>query len=186
LKDGKSNSTKEHELKEEYPHNIVLRRSVRERRKPERYTPPSLCSKFSLSITDDDPRTVREVVDSEDEKLWKKTMINEEMEAMDKNEAWDLVELSTGINPIGSKWMFKNKLNAEGKFQKYKAQLVAKNYSQVEGIDFGNIFPHIAKLTSTRFLFLLLLFFFFEVEHMDVNTSFLHGDLEEEICMKQS
>jgi hypothetical protein len=46
-----------------------------------------------LFITDDDPRTVREAVDSEDGKLWKKAMV-EEMEALDKNEAWDLVEFS--------------------------------------------------------------------------------------------
>jgi hypothetical protein len=36
----------------------------------------------------------------------------EEMEALDKNEAWDLVELLTGRNPIGIKWVFKKKLNA--------------------------------------------------------------------------
>jgi hypothetical protein len=35
-----------------------------------------------------------------------------EMESLDKNEAWDLVELSTGRNPIGRKWVFKNNLNA--------------------------------------------------------------------------
>jgi hypothetical protein len=71
---------------------------------------------------------------------------------LDKNEAWDLVELSTGRNPIGNKWVFKNKLNAEGKVEKYKAWLVAKGYSQVEGIDFGDIFSPVAKLTSIRFI----------------------------------
>ena len=47
--------------------------------------------------------------------------MEEEITSMDKNEAWDLVELSTGRNPIGSKWVFKNKLNAKGKVEKYKA-----------------------------------------------------------------
>jgi hypothetical protein len=84
-----------------------------------------------LSITDDDPRTVREAVDSEDGNLCKKA-IDEEMEALDKNEAWYLVEFLTGINPIGSKWVFKNKLDVEGKVEKCKAQLVAKGYSQFE------------------------------------------------------
>jgi hypothetical protein len=72
LKDDESDSTKEHESKEEDPHTLVLRRSVRERRKPERYTPPDFHSNFSLFITDDDPRTVREAVDSEDGKLYEK------------------------------------------------------------------------------------------------------------------
>jgi hypothetical protein len=137
-----------------------------------------------LSITDDDPRTVREAVDSEDGKLWKKAMV-EEMTTLDKNEAWDLVELSTGRNPIGNKWVFKKKLNAEGKVEKYKARLVAKGYSQVEGIDFGEIFSLVSKLTSIRFMLSVVVAFDFEVEQMDVKTTFLHGDLEEEIYMKQ-
>jgi hypothetical protein len=101
LKDNESDSTEEQESEEEEPHTPVLRRSVWERRKLERYTPPDFHSNFSLFITDDDPRTVREAVDSEDGKLWKKAMV-EEMAALDKNEAWDLVELSTGRNPIGT------------------------------------------------------------------------------------
>jgi hypothetical protein len=50
----------------------------------------------------------------------------EEMEALDKSEDWDLVEFLTGIKPIGSKWVFKKKLNAEDKVEKYKAWLVEK------------------------------------------------------------
>jgi hypothetical protein len=136
-----------------------------------------------LSITDDDTRIVKEAVDLEDGKIWKKAM-NEEMVALDKNEAWDLVELSTGRNPIGKKWVFKNKLNAECKVEKYKARLVAKGYSQVEGIDFGEIFSLVDRLTSIRFMLSFVATFDFEVEHIDVKTTFLHGDLEEEIYMK--
>jgi hypothetical protein len=116
-----------------------------------------------LSITDDDPRIVREAVDSEDGNLWKRAM-EEEMPSLDKNEAWDLVEFPTGRNPIGSKWVFKKKLNAEGKVEKYKARLVAKGYSQVEGIDFGEIFSPVAKLTSIRFLLSIATAFYFEIE----------------------
>jgi hypothetical protein len=104
---------------------------------------------------------------------------------LDKNEAWDLVELPTGRNPMGNKWVFKKKLNAEGKVEKYKARLVAKGYSQVEGIDLGEIFSHVAKLTSIIFMLFVVAAFDFEIEQMDVKTTFLHGDLEEEIFMKQ-
>jgi hypothetical protein len=161
-----------------------LRRSDRERRLPERYSPSDFRSNFALSITDDDPRTAREAVDSEDGNLWKRAM-EEEMASLDKNEAWDLVELPIGRKPIGNKWVFKKKLNAEGKVEKYEARLVAKGYSQVEGIDFGEIFSLVAKLTSIRFMLYVVAAFDFEVGQMDVKTTFLHGDLEEEIFMKQ-
>ena len=54
--------------------------------------------------------------------------MDEEMVALDKNEAWDLVEFMNGRNPIGNNWVFKNKLNVEGKVDTYKAQLVEKGY----------------------------------------------------------
>eukprot|EP00253_Pinus_taeda_P002699 PITA_02699 len=69
----------------------------------------------------------------------------DEMASLHKNEAWDVAELSAGRKPIGSKWVFKKNTNAEGKVEKYKARLVAKGYSQVPGIDFGDIFSPIAK-----------------------------------------
>jgi hypothetical protein len=74
LKDDESNSTEEHESEEEDPHTPILRRSDRERRLPKRYSPYDFHSNFSLSITDDDPRTVREAVDSKDGNLWKRAM----------------------------------------------------------------------------------------------------------------
>jgi hypothetical protein len=148
------------------------------------YTPSYFCSNFALSITDDDPINVKEGVDLEDENLCKKAM-DEEMAALDKNEAWDLVELPTGRNLIDNKWVFKRKLNEEEKVEKYKARLVVKGYSQVEGIDFGEIFSPVAKLTSIGFMLSVVAAFDFEVEQMDMKTTFLHGDLEEEIYMKQ-
>eukprot|EP00253_Pinus_taeda_P031714 PITA_31714 len=109
----------------------------------------------------------------------------DEMASLHKNEAWDLVELSAGRKPIGNKWAFKKNTNTKGKVEKYKARLVAKGYSQVPGIDFGDIFAPVAKVTSIRLLLSIVVAFDFEVEQMDVKTTFLHGDLEEEIYMKQ-
>ena len=96
---------------------MVVRRSIRERRQLERYSPYDFSSNFTLSITNDDPRTVKEAVDSKDGKLWKEAMVHE-LASLDKNEAWDLVELLDGRKPIGRKWVFKKKMNAEGKVEK--------------------------------------------------------------------
>ena len=62
---------------EEEPHTPTLRRLVRERRQLERYYPLNFHYNFSLDITDDDPRNVKEVVDLEDGKLWKKVTVEE-------------------------------------------------------------------------------------------------------------
>ena len=64
LKKYELDSTAEEDSEEEEPQNLDLRRSVQERRQLERYIPSTFCSNFALSITDDDPRTVREVVNS--------------------------------------------------------------------------------------------------------------------------
>jgi hypothetical protein len=70
--------------------------------------------------------------------------------------------VSSRRKPIGNKWVFKKKLNAECKVEKYKSRLVAKGYSQVEGIDFGDIFSHVAKLNYIRFLLSIATAFYFE------------------------
>ena len=54
--------------------------------------------------------------------------------------------LPNGRKPIRKKWVFKKKLNVTGQVEKYKSQLVAKGYSQVEGVTFGEISSPIAKL----------------------------------------
>eukprot|EP00253_Pinus_taeda_P028595 PITA_28595 len=101
----------------------------------------------------------------------------DEMASLHKNEAWDLAELPAGRNPIGSKWVFKKKTNAEGKVEKYKGWLVSKGYSQVLGIDFGDSFSPVAKVTSIRLLLSIFVAFDLKVEQMDVKIAFLHGDL---------
>lgn len=50
--------------------------------------------------------------------------------SIEKNQTWSLVELPYGAKPIGLKWVFKLKRNADGRIIKYKARLVAKRYVQ--------------------------------------------------------
>jgi len=119
LKEEESDSVVEEESEDEEPQTPAVRRSVRERRQPERYSPSAFYSNFSLSVIDDDPRTVKEVVDSEDGKVWKEAMVDD-MASLQKNEAWGLVELPARRKPIGSKWVFKKKTNAEGKVENTK------------------------------------------------------------------
>eukprot|EP00253_Pinus_taeda_P013498 PITA_13498 len=86
LKEEEYDSTAEEESEDEEPQTPDVRRSVRERRKQERYSPYAFSSNFALSVTPDDPKTMMEEVDSEDGKLWKEAMVDE-MESLHRNEA---------------------------------------------------------------------------------------------------
>jgi hypothetical protein len=98
-----------------------------------------------LAFIDEDPKLVREEVDSIQGKLWKDAMV-EEMESLHKNDMCVLVGLPNGIKPIYSKWVFKKKMKTIGQDEKFKYLLVAKGYSQFEGVDFGDIFSPISKI----------------------------------------
>lgn len=127
---------------------------------------------------------VKEAINLREGELWGKAM-EEEMESLRKYETWDVFMLPNGRKPVSSKWVFRKKMNETGKVEKYKALLVAKGYSLVEVIDFRKIFSHVTKLASIGVLIPLATTFDLEIKQMDVKTSFLHGDLEEEIYMKQ-
>jgi hypothetical protein len=74
------------------------------------YSPHDFLSTFVLSTIDDEPRIVREAINLTYGRLWNEAMV-EEMKSLHNNETWDLVELPNGRNPVGIKWVFKNKLN---------------------------------------------------------------------------
>ena len=81
----------------------------------------------------------------------------DEMASLHKNDAWDLVELPAGRKTIGSKWVFKKKMNVEGKVEKYKARLVAKGYFQVRELILVIFFLLLPKLLLLDYFYLLLL-----------------------------
>lgn len=100
-------------------------------------------------------------------------------------DTWDLICFIEGRKAIGCKWVYKKKFGANNSLEKYKARLVVKGYSHREGVDFGEIFSHVAKLSSIRLILSIIVSNDFEIEKMDVKIAFLHGDLEEEIYMQQ-
>ena len=67
--------------------------------------------------------------------------MNAELDQIEKNQTWDLVPRPKDKNVIGTKWVFKNKMNEDGQVVRNKARLVCKGYSQVEGVDYEETFP---------------------------------------------
>ncbi|KAL0325089.1 UNVERIFIED_CONTAM: Retrovirus-related Pol polyprotein from transposon RE1 [Sesamum radiatum] len=72
---------------------------------------------------------------------WREAM-NHELTALENNHTWELTTLPEGKRAIGSKWVYKVKLNPDGTVERYKARLVAKGYNQIEGLDINNAFLH--------------------------------------------
>jgi len=96
-----------------------------------------------------------------------------------------LVPRPNDKNVIGTKWIFKNKLNENGDVSTNKARLVCKVYAQQEGIDFEETFAPVASLEAIRMFLALSSFQKFKVFQMDVKSTFLYGDLEEEVYIEQ-
>jgi len=172
--------TSEPEISTDFSREVPVGRPVRNRRPSSRYP----FDEYVMLTDAGDPECYQEAVESEQKKYWLSAM-HEEMDSLQKNHTYDLVELPKGKKLLKNKWVFKLKSH-EGKSQpRYKARLVVKGFGQRQGIDFTEIFSPVVKMTSIRVALGLAACQDLEIEQMDVKTAFLHGDLDEEIYMEQ-
>ena len=111
------------------------------------------------------------------------TAMNEEYNSIMRNKTWELVELPKDKLPIGSEWLFKYKLKDNGSVDKFKERLIAKGYSQQEGIDFEETYAQIAELNTIRLLVALATKHNWRIHQLDVKSSFVNGDLKEEVYL---
>ncbi|KAI5351572.1 hypothetical protein L3X38_004463 [Prunus dulcis] len=108
-----------------------------------------------------------------------------ELQAMEANKVWELVELQQGMKPIGCKWVFKTKRESKGNIERHKARLVAKGFTQQEGIDYTKTFSPVSTKDAFWIIMALVTHFDMFLHQMDVKTAFLNGKLSEEIVMQQ-
>lgn len=105
------------------------------------------------------------------------------MEALRKNDTWDVVELPREKKIVGCKWVFTVKSKADCTVERYKARLVAKGFTQTHGIDYQETFAPVAKINSIRVLLSLAINANWPLYQLDVKNAFLNGDLENEVFM---
>ncbi|KAK1632460.1 hypothetical protein QYE76_006775 [Lolium multiflorum] len=115
---------------------------------------------------------------------WRNAM-EEEFQALQKNNTWRLVPPVSGVNIIDSKWVFKVKKHADGSIERYKAWLVAKGLKQRYELDYEDTFSLVVKPTTIRLLLSLAVMRGWSLRQLDVQNAFLHGVLEEEVYVRQ-
>lgn len=128
-----------------------------------------------------EPTSYQEVMKDEQ---WKRAM-DDEYDALIKNDTWKLVPFSNQKNVIDCRWVFKIKRKADGSIDCYKARLVAKGFKQRFGIDYEETFSPVVKPATIWLILSLVVSYGCNLRQLDVENTFLHGVLEEEVYMGQ-
>ncbi|GJT75948.1 retrovirus-related pol polyprotein from transposon TNT 1-94 [Tanacetum coccineum] len=111
--------------------------------------------------------------------------MQEELNQFIANDVWELVPQPRNMTIIGTKWVFRNKLDENGIVSRNKARLVAQGYNQQEGIDYDETYALVARLESIRILLAYACALDFKLFQMDVKSAFLNGFINEEVYMAQ-
>jgi hypothetical protein len=110
--------------------------------------------------------------------------MQEELNNFKRNRVWSLVERPK-LNVVGTKWVFCNKQDEHGVVIRNKIRLVAKGYSQVEGLDFDETFAPVARLESIRILLAYVTHHYFNLYQIDIKSAFLNELIKKEVYVDQ-
>uniref|UniRef100_A0A0W0FZG2 Reverse transcriptase Ty1/copia-type domain-containing protein n=1 Tax=Moniliophthora roreri TaxID=221103 RepID=A0A0W0FZG2_MONRR len=105
---------------------------------------------------------------------------HDELKSLQERNVYKLVDLPQGQKAIKSRWVFDVKTDGH-----YKARFVAKGFSQVEGIDYDELFSPVVRFETVRVLLALAALEDWDIQAIDVKTAFLYGELDKEIYMEQ-
>ncbi|GJX37104.1 retrovirus-related pol polyprotein from transposon TNT 1-94 [Tanacetum coccineum] len=111
--------------------------------------------------------------------------MQEELNQFIANDVWELFALPISQSVIGTKWVFRNKLDENDTVSRNKARLVAQGYNQQEGIDYDETYAPVARLESIRILLDIACANDFKLYKMDVKSSFLNSFINEEVYIAQ-
>ncbi|XP_048496525.1 uncharacterized mitochondrial protein AtMg00810-like [Beta vulgaris subsp. vulgaris] len=111
--------------------------------------------------------------------------MDDEFNALIKNETWELVPRPPNVNVIRSMWIFAHKEKADGEFELHRACLVGDGKTQQVGIDCGDTFSPVVKLATIHTVLSLSLSKKWPLHQLDVKNAFYHGELKETVYMHQ-
>nr|GEY43706.1 retrovirus-related Pol polyprotein from transposon TNT 1-94 [Tanacetum cinerariifolium] len=118
------------------------------------------------------------------EDCWFQAM-QDEIHEFDRLQVWESVPQPECVMIIALKWIYKVKLDEYGDVLKNKARLVAKGYRQEKGIDFEESFAPVARIEAIRIFIANAASKNMTIYQMDVKTTFLNGELKEEVYVSQ-
>ncbi|KAG7585301.1 Reverse transcriptase RNA-dependent DNA polymerase [Arabidopsis thaliana x Arabidopsis arenosa] len=110
--------------------------------------------------------------------------IDKEIGAMESTDTWEITTLPPGKKAVGCKWIFTLKFYADGTLERYKARIVAKGFTQKEGLDYTETFSPVAKMVTVKMLLKISASKKWFLNQLDISNAFLNGDLEEDIYMR--
>nr|GFB24617.1 Gag-Pol polyprotein [Tanacetum cinerariifolium] len=136
---------------------------------------------YDAFLTSVEPKTYKEALT---QACWIEAM-QEELNEFERLEVWELIPRPDQVMVITLKWIYKVKLDELGGILKNKARLVTRGYRQEEGINFEESFALVARLEAIRIFLAHVAHKNMVIYHMDVKTSFLNGNLREEVYVSQ-
>ena len=136
----------------------------------------------TTATSGNEPATYYKAIKCPDVDLWLTAML-EELKVFKKIGLYEEVDCPPDHKIDNSKWVFKIQCGPNGKIDKYKACLVTKGFTQVQGINYTDTFTPITKFSSICMLLVLAAYYDLEIHQMDVKSAFLNGELEEEIYL---
>lgn len=157
-----------------------VRRSSKNIRPPQRYSPTL---NYLLLTDGGEPECYDEALQDENSSKWELAM-KDDMDSLLGNQTWELIELPAGKKALHNKWVYRIKNEHDGS-KRYKAKLVVKWFQQKECIDYTEIFSPVVKMSTIRLVLGMMAAENLHLEQLDVKTTFLHGDLEENLYMIQ-
>jgi hypothetical protein len=123
-----------------------------------------------------------------EESIQKKEWVDamtEEYQSIIKNDVWEIVPIPKNKDVVSSEWIYKIKHVVDESIEKHKARFVARGFSQKEGIDYEDMFSHVARYISIRTIIALATKMKWKLHQMDVKTTFLNGVIVEEVYIEQ-
>lgn len=139
-----------------------------------------------------EPTSYEEAIHGKNSENWLRAM-KEEMQSLNENKTWKLVKKPKDQRVVQCKWVYKLKEGNDSTDPvRFKARLAAKGYTQIEGVDYNEIFSLVNEIFSLvikykiiRLILVMVAQYNWELEKLDVKTAFLLGELKEDIFMSQ-